>query len=112
MKWFFYTLPPFTIGFALLCFVPDLGTLAGLMTAFVVPFSQLIGPAVLGLIASRKNMLGHRMSMFDLVVLYIGVLVGMLMLFLGMAATVVSVYDLVSNPETFAGNFFCDDVAA
>merc|ERR1719221_353894 len=110
LKWFFYTLPSFSISFLLLCFVPDLATLACLMTAFVVPFSQLIGPAVLTLMGSQKS-ITKKLASWETVVMYIGILVGIVMLVLGMSATVVNIYTLLADPETFAGNFFCDDVA-
>merc|ERR1711870_151412 len=110
VKWFFYTLPSFSISFLLLCFVPDLATLACLMTAFVVPFSQLIGPAVLTLLGSRKAVT-KQLATWETVVLYTGILVGFAMLVVEMAATCVNIYELLSNPDTFAGDFFCDDVA-
>jgi len=54
-KWFLYSLPSFLITFLMLCFVPNLSSLVGLMTAFVVPFSQLIGPATLIFVAHAKG---------------------------------------------------------
>merc|ERR1712070_570517 len=46
-KWFCYSTPSVLVSFVMLCFIPKLASLSGLMTAFVVPFSQIMGPAVL-----------------------------------------------------------------
>jgi len=106
MKWFLYTLPSFTIGFLLLCFIPDLATLAGLMTAFVVPFSQIIGPAALSFIASRRGII-NPLAVWEWIAIFVGFAVGICMLIFGIAATIASVLALPAP----AGNFFCDAVA-
>merc|ERR1712150_67065 len=86
IKWLFYTLPSFSIGFMLLCFVPDLATLACLMTAFVVPFSQILGPVVLAIFASRRGILPPLLC-WERFILVIGIVVGVAMLIFGISAT-------------------------
>jgi hypothetical protein len=110
MKWFLYTLPSFSVGFLMLCFIPDLATLACLMTAFVVPFSQIIGPALLALLASRRQMI-PALLLWEKAVVFVGLAVGVVMLIIGMSATAVSVWDVFSKMDV-SGSFFCDAVAA
>lgn len=107
-KWFLYALPSFTITFLMLCFVPNLNSLVGLMTAFVVPFSQLLGPATLTLVAARKGMLGSRLRLHDWIAVLMGCGVGTTMLVLGGASTINSIF--FSGP-LIKGDFFCKAVA-
>jgi len=107
-KWFVYSLPSFALTFLMLCFVPDLNSLVGLMTAFVVPFSQLIGPATLTLVATRKGMLGSRLRFYDWAVVLMGFVVGTAMLMIGGASTIKSIF--FSGP-LIKGDFFCKAVA-
>ena len=43
--------------------------------------------------------------------MYIGIFVGVAMLALGRTATMVNIYELLRDPDSFAGNLFCDDTA-
>merc|ERR1712050_239491 len=106
-KWFVYSLPSSIISFLMLCFIPDLSTLVGLMTAFVVPFSQIIGPAVLTILASRQNKLGYDLGTGDWILFTAAFIVGILMLVVGGSATIYTIFWKTS----FSGNFFCDVVA-
>lgn len=107
LKWFLYSLPSSTIAFLMLCFIPDLSTLVGLMTAFVVPFSQIIGPAVLTIMAARKGLLGYKLSLGDWVLFVCAFIVGALMLVVGGSSTIYTIF----WKTKLEGNFFCDAVA-
>jgi len=107
MKWFLYSLPSSVISFLMLCFIPDLSTLVGLMTAFVVPFSQIIGPAVLTILASRQGKLGYTLGMKDWILLLFGFIVATVMLVVGGASTIYTIF----WETKITGNFFCDAVA-
>merc|ERR1712176_371521 len=107
-KWFLYSLPSFMVTFLMLCFVPNLSSLVGLMTAFVVPFSQLIGPATLIFVAARKGMSRDRLGLFDWLIVLMGLGVGATMLVVGGASTIKSIF--FSGP-LIQGDFFCKAVA-
>merc|ERR1712129_379353 len=107
-KWFLYSLPSLAVGFLMLCFIPNLSSLVGLMTAFVVPCSQTIGPAILLLLAAHKGMLGRHLGCLEWVSVIAGFCTGALMIVVGGASTVYSIF--FSGP-LFHGNFFCDAVA-
>jgi len=106
-KWFLYSMPSSAIAFLLLCFVPELATLAGLLTAFVVPLSQIIFPATLVLMAARSGILKRSVAPVEIAIMYIGLAVGSAMLVVGTAATVGNVRRLA-----FGGDYFCEVVAA
>merc|ERR1712070_223559 len=106
-KWFCYSTPSLLVSFLMLCFIPKLASLSGLMTAFVVPFSQIMGPALLSLLASRKGLLRRRLTLAENVLMMVSLLVGLLLLGLGASATIYSIF----WRTTFEGNFFCDQVA-
>merc|ERR1712066_513256 len=91
-KWFVYSLPSSIISFLMLCFIPDLSTLVGLMTAFVVPFSQIIGPAVLTIMASRQGKLGYSLSIGDWIVIISGLALGPIMLVIGGSSTIYTIF--------------------
>merc|ERR1712039_246231 len=99
-----YSLPSSIISFLMLCFIPDLSTLVGLMTAFVVPFSQIIGPAVLTVLASRQGKLGYSLKLSDWMLIVTGCCVGAVMLVVGGASTVYTIF----WKTQITGNFFCD----
>merc|ERR1711988_2054914 len=82
-RWFCYSTPSMLVSFVMLCFIPKLASLSGLMTAFVVPFSQILGPAVLSLTASRKGLLKRRLSVCEKLLLGVSLAVGLLLLLLG-----------------------------
>merc|ERR1712232_1380104 len=107
MKWLLYSLPSSIISFLMLCFIPDLSTLVGLMTAFVVPFSQIIGPAVLTILAARQGKLGYSLRFGDWALLICGFAVGSAMLIIGGASTIYTIF----WETKIIGNFFCDAVA-
>jgi len=106
-KWILYTTPPLVVSFALLAFIPKVSTLAGLMTAFVVPFSQIMGPAVLAVTASHKGLLERRLNLAEKALIVVSILVGILMLVLGGSSTIYAIF----WETKFEGNFFCDQVA-
>jgi hypothetical protein len=106
-KWCCYSSPSLLVSFAMLCFIPKLASLSGLMTAFIVPFSQIMGPAVISVLASRKGLLGRRLVLAEKLLMVVSILVGILLLALGSSATVYSIF----WRTTFEGNFFCDQVA-
>merc|ERR1712167_242928 len=91
LKWFLYSTPSFVLTILMLCFLPELSTLVGLMTAFVVPFSQLIGPATLTLLARRKCMLENDLGMQGWFAVLAGFVVGSMMLFIGGVSTIKSI---------------------
>merc|ERR1711972_213514 len=95
LKWFLYSLPSLVVSFVMLCFIPDLETLSGLMTAFVVPFSQILGPSIIiPLAGEEKAAIGF------------GFVVGVAMLAAGISSTI---FNLLSI--SFEGDFFCEVVA-
>merc|ERR1712187_655551 len=106
-RWFCYSTPSLLVSFVMLCFIPKLASLSGLMTAFVVPFSQILGPATLSLMASRNGLLKRRLRVAEKVLIMVSLLVGVLLLGLGSSATIYSIF----WRTTFEGNFFCDQVA-
>jgi hypothetical protein len=108
VKWLLLSMPSLIITFLMLCFIPDLNSLVGLMTAFVVPFSQIIGPALLTLLASRKGLLGTQLRLKDWFLIIVGVCIGTVMLIVGGASTIKSIF---FNGPLIKGNFFCDAVA-
>jgi len=106
-KWFCYSAPSLLVSLLMLCFIPKLASLSGLMTAFVVPFSQIMGPAVLSFIACRKGILERRLTTAENCLLLVSGLVGITLLVLGATATIYSIFWRTQ----FQGNFFCDQVA-
>jgi len=106
LKWFLYSLPSLVVSLVMLCFIPDLETLSGLMTAFVVPFSQILGPATITLLAARQGVSGHPLSTRETLAITFGLIVGVVMLVAGISSTV---YNILSI--SFEGDFFCEVVA-
>jgi amino acid permease len=106
-KWFCYSTPSLLVSFVMLCFIPKLASLSGLMTAFVVPFSQIMGPAVLASMAARKGLLRRRLRLAETCLIVVAVAAGVVLLVLGSSATIYSIF----WRTTFEGNFFCDQVA-
>jgi hypothetical protein len=106
-RWFCYSTPSLLVSFLMLCFIPKLASLSGLMTAFVVPFSQIMGPATLSYMACRKGLLRRRLTLAENCLLIVSGLVGIMLLVLGSIATIYNIF----WKTTFQGNFFCDQVA-
>lgn len=106
-KWFLYSLPSLFVSLLMLCFIPKLESLSGLMTAFVVPLSQIIGPATILLFASRQGKLGHPLSKREKAAIFFGFVEGTFMFVVGSMATIYSIFVLTD----YSGNFFCEVVA-
>jgi len=106
-KWLSYSTPSLLVSFLMLCFIPKLDSLSGLMTAFVVPFSQIMGPAWLSFMACRKGLLKRRLTIAEKCLLVVSGLVGVMLLVLGASATIYSIF----WDTHFHGNFFCEQVA-
>jgi len=106
LKWFLYSLPSLVVSFVMLCFIPDLETLSGLMTAFVVPFSQILGPSIIILLAAKHGLSGHPLTGKEKAAIGFGFLVGVAMLAAGISSTI---FNLLSI--SFEGDFFCEVVA-
>lgn len=107
-KWFSISFPPLMLSLVMCCVIPELTNLCGIVTALVIPVAQMVVPAVTGLIASRKNMLGGRtLSISEIIAITLGINMGLFMFVFGGISTLYSVVFLTS----YEGNFFCDLVA-
>merc|ERR1712217_700676 len=81
--------------------IPDLETLSGLMTAFVVPFSQILGPSVIILLAAKHGLSGHPLTGKEKAAIGFGFVVGVAMLAAGISSTI---FNLLSI--SFVGGMF------
>eukprot|EP00931_Biecheleriopsis_adriatica_P050694 TRINITY_DN29374_c0_g1_i2.p1 TRINITY_DN29374_c0_g1~~TRINITY_DN29374_c0_g1_i2.p1 ORF type:complete len:207 (-),score=37.70 TRINITY_DN29374_c0_g1_i2:22-642(-) len=106
-KWFFVTLPSLLTTLLLMCFVPKLTVLAGLLTSFVIPAAQLVLPALAAVGASRKGLLGRLLTTHELLAITLGLNMGLLMIVAGGSSTVYSIVFRTS----YQGDFFCELVA-
>jgi len=106
-KWFFVSLPAMMVTLALLCFVPRITTLLGLLTSCVIPTAQLLLPAAMAIMASRRHLLGRSLTSAEYVAIAMGVNIGLLSVVLGSSST----FYVIFFQSDFNGSFFCELVA-
>lgn len=91
-KWFLLSLVPVLIALLLLCLVHRLTALAGLLNCLAVPCAQILGPAVLAIRASQKGMFNRELKLHERVTIFLGINLGLLMIFCGMTSTAYELY--------------------